>query len=132
MQQFVGLAVFSSTSSYFFQIAGFSNAFLASLIISISSLGAVVLDAIFVDKIGRRPMTLIGFGGACFGVTLIAIIGCVDYTTKALGGVLVFGGVTANFFNTFEASTGFAYLTELPEQRFRARATGWGLAWCNL
>jgi hypothetical protein len=125
--------VFSSTSSYFFQIAGYPNAFQATLIISCTGLFAVILDALLVDKIGRRFMTLIGFSGASFGVTLIAIIGCTNYTTsKALGSVLVFGGVVANFFNTFEASTGFAYLTEIPEQRFRARAAGWGLAYCNL
>lgn len=76
-------------------------------------------------------MTLIGFGGACSGVLLLAIIGCFDYTTPSLGTVLVVACCIANFCNTFQSSTSYAYLTEMPEQRFRARATGWGLAWCN-
>lgn len=79
-----------------------------------------------------RIMTLIGFGGACFGVTLMAIVGCLNYESPQLGAVLVFAGVSANFFNTIQSSTSYAYLTEMPEERFRARATGWGLAYCNL
>lgn len=77
-------------------------------------------------------MTLIGFGGACFGVTLMAIVGCFDYASKALGSVLVFGGVVAYFFNSFQSSTGYAYLTEMPQIHYRASAIGWGLATCNV
>lgn len=105
---------------------------MVTVILGVCSLGAVVLDALLVDKIGRRRMTLIGFTGACFGITMMAIIGCFDYTSPQLGAVLVFAGVIANFFNTFQSSTSYAYLTEMPEQRFKARATGWGLAYCNL
>ncbi|WVW83082.1 hypothetical protein I302_105100 [Kwoniella bestiolae CBS 10118] len=132
LQQFVGLSVFSSYSAYFFSLAGNKDAFLVTVILGCCSLASVILDALLVDKIGRRRMTLIGFSGACFGVTLMAIIGCFDYANAQLGSVLVFAGVTANFFNTFQSSTSYAYLAEMPEQRFRAKATGWGLAYCNL
>lgn len=132
LQQFVGLGVFSSYSTYFFQLAGNSNAFQVTLIQGCLSLLAVILDAICVDVIGRRRMTLFGFSGACTGVLIMAIVGCFDYTNQQLGSVLVFAGVLANFCNTFQSSTSYAYLTEMPEQRFRARATGWGLAYCNL
>lgn len=124
--------MFSSYSAYFFQLAGNKDPFLVTVILGCCSLASVVCDALLVDKIGRRRMTLIGFGGACFGVSLMAIIGCFNYESKQLGAVLVFAGVSANFFNTFQSSTSYAYLTEMPEQRFRARATGWGLAFCNL
>lgn len=103
-----------------------------TVILGCLSLVAVILDANLVDRIGRRRMTLIGFTGACFGVSLMAIVGCFDYTSPQLGSVLVFAGVVANFCNTFQSSTSYAYLTEMPEQRFRARGTGWGLAFCNL
>ncbi|WWD10134.1 hypothetical protein V865_008268 [Kwoniella europaea PYCC6329] len=132
LQQFVGLSVFSSYSAYFFSLAGNKDAFLVTVILGCCSLASVILDALLVDKIGRRRMTLIGFTGACFGVTLMAIVGCFDYANARLGAVLVFAGVTANFFNTFQSSTSYAYLSEMPEQRFRAKATGWGLAYCNL
>jgi MFS family permease len=131
LQQLVGLSIFSNYATYFFQLAGNSNPFLVTIYLGMVSLIAVGLDAALVDKIGRRRMTLIGFSGACFGVLLMAIIGCFDYKNKSLGSALVFAGVCANFFNTFQSSTSYAYLTEMPEQRFRARATGWGLAWCN-
>lgn len=132
LQQFVGLAIFSSFSAYFFRLAGNNDPFMATVILGTVALGAVFIDAILVDRIGRRKMTLIGFTGACSGVTLMAIVGCLDYETPQLGAVLVFAGVIANFFNSFQSSTSYAYLTEMPEQRFKARATGWGLAYCNL
>lgn len=132
LQQFVGLAIFSSFSAYFFRLAGNNDPFMATVILGVVALGAVFIDALLVDRIGRRKMTLIGFTGACSGVTLMAIVGCLDYETPELGAVLVFAGVIANFFNSFQSSTSYAYLTEMPEQRFKARATGWGLAYCNL
>lgn len=73
-------------------------------------------------------MTVIGFSGAAFGITLIAIMGCLPFRTNSgMAATMIFGGATASFFNTFETSTSYAYLTELPELRFRAKATGWGL-----
>ena len=132
LQQFVGLAVFSSNAAYFFDLAGNDDPFLVTVILAVVALAAVLFDAFFVDRLGRRMMVIIGFSGACFGITLIAIVGCLDYQSKSLGSLLVFGGTFANFFNTFESSTSYAYLTEMPELRFKARATGWGLAYCNL
>ena len=106
---------------------------MVTLIIAIVGLVAVILDALLIDKIGRRPMTIIGFGGACVGVLIIAITSLFPYqTNSSLGAVLVFGGVMASFFNTFQSSTSYAYLTEMHEQRFKARGCGWGLAFCNL
>jgi hypothetical protein len=132
LQQFVGLSIFSSYNAYFFQLAGNKDPFMVTVILGIVTLSAVFVDALLVDRIGRRRMTLIGFTGACSGVLLMGIIGCLDYETPQLGAVLVFAGVVANFCNSFQSSTSYAYLTEMPEQRFKARATGWGLAYCNL
>jgi len=75
LQQFVGLSVFSSNASYFFQLAGNKNPFQVTVILGCVGLAAVIFDAICVDKIGRRFMTIIGFSGAAFGITLIAIFG---------------------------------------------------------
>ena len=124
--------MFSSNAAYFFALAGNNDPFLVTVILAVVALVAVIFDAFFVDRLGRRLMVLIGFSGACTGITIIAIVGCFDYASKSLGSVLVFGGTFANFFNTFESSTSYAYLTEAPELRFKARATGWGLAYCNL
>ncbi len=57
--------------------------------LGVCSLGAVICDAFLVDIIGRRRMTLIGFTGACFGVTLMAIIGCLHYEQPGLGSALM-------------------------------------------
>lgn len=124
--------MFSSYSAYFFKLAGNKDPFSVTVILACCGIAAVIFDALLVDKIGRRLMTLIGFSGACFGVTLMGIVGCFDYERKDLGAVLVFAGVFASFFNWFQSSTSYAYLTEMPEQRFKALSVGWGLAYCNL
>lgn len=132
LQQFVGLSIFSSYSSYFFQLAGLPDPFLVTIITNCASLAAVVFDVLLIDRLGRRFMTLVGFGGCCLGVLIIAIVGCFDYSSPQLGSVLVFAGTWANFFSSFQASTSYAYLNEMPEQRLKAKAVGWGLAYCNL
>jgi SP family general alpha glucoside:H+ symporter-like MFS transporter len=84
LQQFVGLSVFSNYSTYFFQLAVPTiNPFTITIILRCVSLLSVTFDAALVDKIGRRRMTLIGFGGACAGMLLMAIVGSVNYDTKA-------------------------------------------------
>ena len=146
----MGLAVFSSNASYFFQLAGNTKPFQVTVILGCVGLAAVIFDAALVDKIGRRRMTVIGFSGACFGVTLIAIVGCLDYANNSkLGALLVFGGTVAvsvllakvggdiahgyaELLQHLESSTSYAYLTEIPEQQIKARSAGWGLAFCNL
>lgn len=50
---------------------------------------AVIVDALLVEKIGRRRMTLFGFTGACSGILLMAIVGCFNYENAQLGAVLV-------------------------------------------
>ncbi|WWD22218.1 hypothetical protein CI109_106709 [Kwoniella shandongensis] len=132
LSSFVGLPVFSNYSTYFYQLAGVADPFLATVIQYSTQIVAVALDASLVDFLGRRRMTMIGFTGVCCGMLMVATIGCFNYSTPELGAALVFAGVTANFFNNFQTSTAYAYLNEMPEQRFRARGSGWGLAYCNL
>lgn len=93
---------------------------MATVVFGVVALGAVFIDALLVDRIGRRTITLIGFTGACSRVTLMAIVECLDHETPQSGAVLVFAGVIANIFNSFQNSTSYAQLTEMPEQRFKA------------
>ena len=60
-----------------------------TVILSCCGMLAVIIDALLVEKIGRRRMTLIGFTGACSGILLMAIVGCFDYENAQLGAVLV-------------------------------------------
>ncbi|BEJ13996.1 hypothetical protein CspHIS471_0311700 [Cutaneotrichosporon sp. HIS471] len=68
---------------------------------ALADISSTVLGVLLVDRIGHHRMTLIGFGGACSGVLLLAIIGCFDYKTAALGTVLVVACCIANFCNRF-------------------------------
>lgn len=93
---------------------------------------AIVFEAILVDRIDRRWMMMIGSGGACFGVTLVLIVDCLDYCSKELGSFLVFAGVSANFFNAFQSLTGYTYMMEMPALHYQAISIGWELAFCNV
>jgi SP family general alpha glucoside:H+ symporter-like MFS transporter len=113
-------------------LAGNKDPFLVTILIGVLGIVAALFDIALVDKVGRRWMTLIGFTGACTGMIIIAITGCFNYANPQLGGLLVFGGVSAGFFSTFQSTTSYAYLTEMPEVMLRARSTGFGLAFSNL
>jgi SP family general alpha glucoside:H+ symporter-like MFS transporter len=60
-----------------------------TVILSCSGLAAVFIDAILVEKIGRRRMTLFGFSGACTGILTMGIAGMFDYSQPKLAAVLV-------------------------------------------
>lgn len=62
-QQFIGLTLFSTFGSYFFQQAGLEDPFMATCITSGVNIAAGIVYIILADKIGRRLM-------ACSGSTL--------------------------------------------------------------
>lgn len=89
----------------------------ATIITSSVGLAATILDAILVDTIGRRRMTVIGYFSAAFGLTLIAIMdmGCLPFRTNSgMAPTMIVGGATASFFDTFETSIGDAFLPSCP------------------
>ena len=62
-QQVLGLTLYSTYSSYFFQLAGLSDPFLGTVISNTISLVALVIIVLTVEKIGRRNI-------ACSALTL--------------------------------------------------------------
>jgi hypothetical protein len=62
-QQVLGLTLYSTYSSYFFQLAGLSDPFLGTVISNTISLVALVIIVLTVEKVGRRNI-------ACSALTL--------------------------------------------------------------
>ena len=56
--QLGGLAIIATYSTYFFSLAGLSDPFLGSLILSIVNLAAVLIWSLTTDKLGRRTILL--------------------------------------------------------------------------
>ncbi|KAH8768515.1 general substrate transporter [Hyaloscypha finlandica] len=131
-QQFVGLTVFNTFAVYFFQYAGNKNPFLVTVILSCVQLLSMILTCTLTDSIGRRPLTVYPYAITVVSVLCLGIIGCFDYTTKALGSLLIFFACLATFSTTGASAIGYAYAAEIPMQRLRARTAAWSLASSNL
>ncbi|WWC89683.1 uncharacterized protein L201_004608 [Kwoniella dendrophila CBS 6074] len=131
IQQFVGLSVFNSYSTYFFQLAGNKNPFLVTVILGCVQLLSMIITACLSDSIGRRPLTVYPYGVTTLSVLALGIIGCFDYASKTLGSLLIVFCCIATFTTTSASAIGYAYAAEIPTVRLRARTAGFGLALSN-
>ncbi|KAJ5256738.1 hypothetical protein N7478_012842 [Penicillium angulare] len=111
-QQFVGLAVFNTYATYFFQYAGNKNPFLVTVILSCVQLLSMILTATLTDQFGRRPLTVYPYAVTVFSL-------------------LIFFACLATFSTTGASAIGYAYPAEVPQQRLRAQTSGWALALSN-
>ncbi|KAM0550681.1 hypothetical protein ACHAPJ_008745 [Fusarium lateritium] len=130
-QQFVGLAVFNTYATYFFQYAGNKDPFLVTLILSSVQLISMIATATLTDSLGRRPLTVYPYAVTVVSVLCLGIIGCFDYTAKATSSLLIFFACLATFSTTGASAIGYAYSAEIPQQRLRAQTAGWSLAVSN-
>ena len=132
-QQFVGLSVFNNYATYFFQVAGNKDPFLVTVILACVQLMSMLCTMCVVDTWGRRPLAVYGYM-----ITVVADFGMGGvgfYDVKGnstLGSLLVFFACLATFATTSSSATGYAYLSEIPKQDFRAISAGWGLAIPNI
>ncbi|KAK6201791.1 hypothetical protein LQW54_009370 [Pestalotiopsis sp. IQ-011] len=131
-QQFVGLSVFNTYATYFFQYAGNKNPFLVTLVLSCVQLISMILTTVTTDRVGRRPLTVYPYAVTVVSVLCLGIMGCVDYTKQATSALLVFFACLATFSTTGASAIGYAYAAEVPQQRLRAQTAAWSLALSNL
>ncbi|RDW62205.1 putative maltose permease (MalP) [Coleophoma cylindrospora] len=131
-QQFVGLSVFNTYSTYFFQYAGNKNPFLVTVILCCVQILSMIVTSTLTDRFGRRPLTVYPYGVTVLSLLSLGIIGCFDYTQKATSSLLVFFACLATFSTTGASAIGYAYAAEIPQQRLRAQTAGWALAFSNL
>ncbi|OJJ44483.1 hypothetical protein ASPZODRAFT_18673 [Penicilliopsis zonata CBS 506.65] len=130
-QQFVGLSVFNTYATYFFQYAGSNNPFLVTLILSCTQIISMIFTSSMTDKLGRRPLTVYPYAVTVVSVLCLGIIGCFDYTEKATSSLLIFFACLATFSTTGASAIGYAYAAEVPRQAQRAQTAGWSLASSN-
>ncbi|EPE07151.1 sugar transporter [Ophiostoma piceae UAMH 11346] len=131
-QQFVGLSVFNTFAAYFFLKAGSSNTFMVTIILSCVQFISMIVTAVTTDRLGRRPLTIYPYAVTVVSVLCLGIIGCFNYTSKSLSSLLIFFACLATFSTTGASAIGYAYATEIPQQRLRARTSAWALAFSNM
>ncbi|WP_020015776.1 sugar porter family MFS transporter [Promicromonospora sukumoe] len=133
-QQFVGINVIFYYSSTLWQAVGFdeSQAFLVSTITSVTNVAVTFIAIALIDKVGRRPLLLIGSAGMTVSLGLMALAFTQatgtgeDISLSGPWGVIAL--VCANAFVVFfGASWGplvWVLLGEMFPNRIRAAALG--------
>ncbi|KAL3480570.1 general substrate transporter [Aspergillus californicus] len=126
-QQFIGLTLFGTFGTYFFQQAGIDDPFRVKVITSSIQIATVLVLITIVDLTGRRIL-------ACSGTTLswlsciaIGIIGVVPQVKASTYIFILFAcfwnvGLAAN------GATGWGYIGEISSQRLRPYTAGFGAA----
>jgi len=140
-QQFVGINVIFYYSNTLWQAVGFdeSDSFTISTITSVTNVVVTFIAIALVDKVGRRPLLLIGSAGmaVCLGVMAVAFLNSYEVPdpenagevlTQLPGGWGTTALVAANAFVVFFGATWgplvWVLLGEMFPNRIRAAALG--------
>ncbi|MCK0118383.1 sugar porter family MFS transporter [Isoptericola sp. S6320L] len=142
-QQFVGINIIFYYSTTLWQAVGFdeSQAFLVSTITAITNIAVTFIAIALIDKVGRRPMLLIGSAGMAVSLLTMAAVFTQGTTTVDAAGesTLSLGDpwgtialIAANAFVVFFGATWgplmWVMLGEMFPNRIRAAALGVGAA----
>ncbi|KAH7355901.1 general substrate transporter [Pyrenochaeta sp. MPI-SDFR-AT-0127] len=126
-QQFIGLTLFGTFGTYFFQQAGLKDPFKIKCITSSLNIATVLFTVLIADRLGRRWI-------ACTGTTLcwtacvcIGILG-VAKKVRATDYLFVFFACCWNIGLTANGAAGWGYIGEISSQRLRPYTAGFGAA----
>lgn len=135
LQQLVGINVIFYYGTMLWQSVGFgeSDAFLTSLVASIINLTMTVVAVLLIDRLGRKPLLLIGSAGMV--VTLGTLALCFLFGSEA--GVLthtagVIALVAANLYVTFFAATWGPVMWVMLGEMFNNRIRAVAISVCGL
>ncbi|KAH8172225.1 sugar transporter domain-containing protein [Sarocladium implicatum] len=126
-QQFLGLTLFSTFASYYFQQAGVQDPFQATCITSGINIAAVITMIVTVDYLGRRNYSCVGSTLCWFACLAIGILG-VAPRINATNYIFIFFACLWNIGMTANGATGWGFIGEISSQRLRSYTAGFGAA----
>ncbi len=135
LQQFVGINVIFYYGTMLWQSVGFgeSDAFFTSLISSIINLVMTVTAILLIDKIGRKPLLVIGSVGMTFTLATLSICFMNTDASGTLPGTLgIVALVAANLYITFFAVTWGPVMWVMLGEMFNNRIRAVAIAICGL
>ncbi len=135
LQQFVGINVIFYYGTMLWQNVGFgeSDAFLTSLIASGINLIMTVVAILLIDKIGRKPLLLIGSAGMFITLGTLAlcfICGTENGVLRHYSGILAL--ISANLYVTFFAATWGPVMWVMLGEMFNNRIRAVAISVCGL
>ncbi|KAM0323486.1 hypothetical protein ACHAQA_008766 [Verticillium albo-atrum] len=126
-QQFIGLTLFATFGTYFFQQAGLADPFTIKCITSAINISTLILVVLLSDRVGRRTIACCATTLAWTCCVVIGILGLVERTT-----------VTSNIFVLFvclwnvgmisNGAVGWSFIAETSSLRLRTHTAGFGAA----
>ncbi|KAF5988307.1 putative maltose permease (MalP) [Fusarium bulbicola] len=122
-QQFLGLALFGSFGTYFFQQAGLADPFQIKAITTSLQIIVVILAVFGVDKFGRRRMACCATSLMWISCLIVGIIGVAPQSGASTYVFVLFAcfwniGISAN------GAAGWGYIGEISSQRLRPYTSG--------
>ena len=136
LQQLVGINVIFYYGSMLWQSVGFgeSDAFLTSVISSAINLTMTIAAILLIDKIGRKPLLLIGSAGMTLTLGILAC--CFIFGSDASGNLVgnsgIFALLAANFYVAFFAATWGPVMWVMLGEMFNNRIRAVAIAICGL
>ncbi|KAL7916798.1 sugar transporter [Trichoderma velutinum] len=124
-QQFIGITLFSTFASYFFQQAGLANPFLATCITNAINIVVNIILILTADTVGRRAYSCSGTTIAwiaCIAIGILGVCPRVDATDK----LLVFFACVWNVGFVANGATGWGFIGEISSSRLRPYTAGFG------
>lgn len=119
---YYGISMYAPTILKPFVHGSQSGADLGAAVISLVGVAGAVLGVVLVDRWGRRPLILLGFGGLAAALVILAL------THAPVFGLLIVLFSGAVLFGNFAGILDFVYATELFPTELRAGASGLGTA----
>ncbi|SCO76681.1 probable maltose permease (MalP) [Fusarium oxysporum] len=126
-QQFLGLALFGSFGTYFFQQAGLADPFQIKAITTSLQIIVVILAVFGVDRFGRRRMACCATSLMWISCLIVGIIGVAPQSGASTYVFVLFAcfwniGISAN------GAAGWGYTGEISSQRLRPYTSGFAAA----
>ena len=113
---------------YFFQLAGLTNPFISTVIIQVIYVMSIVLSFWLIDRVGRRPLLLIGLAALTVLNTLIGALGFIKGSHSDLGGALTALCALWMFsYSTTLAPIGWIGIVEVSSVELRAKTAAFGV-----
>ncbi|KAL2811391.1 general substrate transporter [Aspergillus granulosus] len=126
-QQFIGLTLFTTYASYFFQQAGLEDPFQATCITTSISLATGISLVFIADRFGRRLLCCTGTT-ICWAANIIVGILGVTPQVNATNYLFILFACIWNLGLVANGATGWGFIGEISSQRLRPYTAGFAAA----
>ncbi|SCN84051.1 probable maltose permease (MalP) [Fusarium fujikuroi] len=126
-QQFIGLTLFATFGTYFFQQAGLADPFTIKCITSSINITTLLIVVLVADKIGRRRISCYATTLSWTSCVVIGILGLIPRTT-ATSNIFVLFVCLWNVGMISNGAAGWGFIAEISSLRLRPHIAGFGAA----